>query len=113
MVHQLAKHPASQSGHFSRHFDRVVGVDMSGAGSYHVDVPMQRKADASRSVVPIPVTLPHEFLAEEVEHVGADAMKGKLQRAIESNELPPPAISRTRLFRRWQREHLFSPWSSM
>jgi len=88
MVKQLAQHPLTQSGKFSKHFDRVVGIDAKSA-YYNLELPGHRRCDASRSVELVPTNPPHEALTEEVELVGIDRMQELLRAAIREDHLPP------------------------
>jgi hypothetical protein len=84
----LALHPNSKGGNFSKRFDKHVGV-ASTSTYYDVPVPGHRRCSASRSVDQIPTRPPHEGLSEEFEHVGADKMHQLLIEADRDNRLPP------------------------
>ena len=72
LVESLAQHPETQSGHFSRHFDRVTGLGSLHEESphYHLWQPRNRRSDATRSVELMPTLPPHEALSSEIEHIG-------------------------------------------
>ena len=72
LVESLAQHPLTQSGHFSRHFDRVTGLASLHEESphYHLWQPRNRSSDATRSVELMPALQPHEALSSEIEHIG-------------------------------------------
>ena len=72
LVESLAQHPETQSGHFSRHFDRVTGLESLHEESphYHLWQPRNRRSDATRSVELMPTLPPHEALSAEIEHIG-------------------------------------------
>ena len=62
----LALSPASSGGHFSRHFDKVLGVDLK-QDLYRVCVPGHRKHDRHRASRDVSVCLPFEALCDELE----------------------------------------------
>ena len=72
LVESLAQHPETQSGHFSRHFDRVTGLASLHEESphYHLWQPRNRRSDATRSVDLMPTLPPHEALSAEIDHIG-------------------------------------------
>ena len=91
LVASLACHPTTQSGHFSRHFDRVTGLAalQAEAPKYHLELPGHRRCDASRSLELVPVLPPHEAISAEVNHDGVEHMQQLLAQAIADNKLPP------------------------
>ena len=72
LVESLAKHPETQSGHFSRHFDKVTGLESLHEESphHHLWQPRNRRSDATRSVDLMPTLPPHEALSAEIDHIG-------------------------------------------
>ena len=91
LVASLACHPTTQSGHFSRHFDRVTGLAalQAEAPKYHLELPGHRRCDASRSLELVPVLPPHEAISAEVNYDGVEHMQQLLAQAIADNKLPP------------------------
>ena len=56
------------TGHFSRHVDKVSGFEAQADGDfYKVEVPIYAKFDAARSKLQLPMILPHEALAADME----------------------------------------------
>jgi hypothetical protein len=91
LVALMACNPATQSGHFSRHFDTVTGLHAlrTEAPHYHIELPGHRRCDATRSVELVPVLPPHEAISAEVDHHGVEHMQQLLAQAIADNKLPP------------------------
>ena len=88
MTAELAKHPTTQSGHFSRHFDAVTGESPHKLDFMGILMPAHRRCDASRSVFHMPCIPPHEAVADEVDIAGAGRLEQELQKAIDENKLP-------------------------
>lgn len=86
MVKKLSFKPSAQSGHFSRHFDSIVGSRPSDQDFYRLPVPLHSRLDATRNIDSFPVVPPHEAFANEIlTNPGATV---ELARAIEADELP-------------------------
>ena len=68
MITKLAFKPSSQSGHFSRHFDAVVGCRPTDRDFYELHVPLHSRLDATRNVELLPVVAPHEAFALDICH---------------------------------------------
>ena len=86
LVTKLSFKPSSQSGHFSRHFDSIVGSRPSDKDFYRLPVPLHSRLDATRNIDSFPVVPPHEAFANEILTNPGSAVE--LARAIEANELP-------------------------
>ena len=67
-VKNFAFRPSAPTGHFQRHVDSALGVNMKHEMSwrYRVDIPGHHKHDVSRTVHESLVTLPHEALHKEI-----------------------------------------------
>ena len=64
---QLGKAPGDKAtGHYSRHFDTVAGVDVRDPCLYTADVPQYSKINGSREVLPLAFRCPHEDIAKEI-----------------------------------------------
>ena len=87
-VSKYALKPTVASGKFSAHVDKVTGFNSKVDGNlFRFPVPVYSKADASRGVHMMPMQLPHECLAREVE---ADAsILERLERTKEGAEWAP------------------------
>ena len=70
-IGRYAFRPNAPTGHYQRHLDSVMGVDVKAemAWRYSVLIPQHSKYDTSRSTHPCFVNLPHEALSEEVLQV--------------------------------------------
>ena len=79
--------PDSSSGHFSRHLQHALGVDLRTASHYHVDVPSYDKHSLSRSLRSTPMLLPHELFDHECSE--AVGYSEALRLAAASNSLGP------------------------
>lgn len=81
--------PPEQSGHYFRHVDTVNGVRMKDlAGSmYHMATPGLAKYDLSRTSHDMPVSLPHEVIADEINNT--PGMLEEAQARADAREWPP------------------------
>lgn len=87
MVEKLAYKPSTtQTGHFSRHFDAVVGCRPMDRDWYRLPLPLHNRQDNSRTVEPLSVVPPHEALADELlaKHDSAS----DLAEAVAAGDLP-------------------------
>ena len=85
-VKKLAKEPGDTSpGHYSDHFDRVVGISQPDPRMYYLDTPMFSKSDGCRMVKPLACLPPHELIATELS--GIDNVEAKLADFVP--RLPP------------------------
>ena len=75
-VRDFALRPDSPTGHFQRKVDRATGVTLSEVKKslYRVQVPQHSKHDSSRSTHNMPVKLPHEEMAKEIQENPAAAV---------------------------------------
>jgi hypothetical protein len=80
----FALRPSSSSGHFHRHFKKVLKLDAVVEGDYTLPVPGQARFSIERSLHPIPVLVPHETLAAEL--AASPALVGRLQNSIREQE---------------------------
>ena len=86
-VKKLAKEPGDPSaGHYSDHFDRVVGLAAPDPRIYKLDVPVFSKVDGCRMLKPLSFLPPHVVLSNEVSS-GSDDFGAKLAGFVE--HLPP------------------------
>jgi len=86
-VQQLGKAPGASSGHYSSHFDKVIGHRESEKDLLWVDIPCYRPFDAGRYVRQVPVFPPHEILAEEC--AGDKGLIRQLKGSVDAGEWPP------------------------
>ena len=87
LASKLAFEPGRQSGAYSRHWDRVVGVSVHKDRFLKIGMPFARRADAMRVVEDMPVVPPHEALHAEV--AAAEDFMGKFW-SKRSEPLFPP-----------------------
>jgi hypothetical protein len=86
-VESLMFRPDSETtGHYSRHWDHALGTRTSGENWYELEVPMYRRASASRVAVDMSCLPPHEVFGQEFG--AAEDLPAKLKQAIDSKELP-------------------------
>eukprot|EP00969_Alexandrium_andersonii_P308264 13626057-Alexandrium_andersonii.AAC.1 len=52
-MQELSYNPASSSGNFQKHLDRVLKESAAEERMYTLNIPIYRKADAARAVVPM------------------------------------------------------------
>jgi hypothetical protein len=87
VLKQLAVKPSSQSGRFSRVFDKVVGSAPKDAGLYDVGMGLRLRHEASRRFDYIATLPPHEALHNEF--VASGYLVTELRKAKSNAELPP------------------------
>ena len=88
LCNKLAYRPDDPStGHYSRHFDDVVGTRLDSAMDwYDLSVPGHKRSDASRCTVETSFVPPHEALDAEIHNIDASAL---LRAAKNGKHLPP------------------------
>ena len=84
---KLGFRPGASSGHYQRHLDFVMGTRPSEQNLCTIPVPMYSKHELKRSIVDMPVLVPHEIIDEDLRSNASYAVQ--LSTAIEKNELPP------------------------
>jgi hypothetical protein len=57
--------PGSNSGHYQRHVDVCMHIDMHSESHYHIGIPVHTKHDLGRRIRKTPVQPPHELLHED------------------------------------------------
>jgi len=84
-VGALGFHPGAASGNYSRHYDSATQTKPNNPRYYTLDLPLFRKADATRAIEPYPVVPAHEALRDEI--IGEPSMATKLATLLP--KLPP------------------------
>ena len=80
-------HPNASSGHYGRKLDSLLGFKSNNTSLYHIDVPGHSKADLSRTLHSVPVSMPHESLTKA--WVEDKTLQVALASSIESKAMPP------------------------
>ena len=57
--------PGSNSGHYQRHVDICMHIDMHSDSLYHIGIPVHTKHDLGRRIRNTPVQPPHELLHQD------------------------------------------------
>jgi len=84
---KLAFPPNRTGGHYSAHFDKVVGLDEALKQDwYKINLPGHSKHDVSRTVMEVAAAPAHEVLAKEVSET--PGMMKELRRSIDAGEWP-------------------------
>ena len=83
----LALPPTRTGGHYSSHFDKVVGVGLHDDSFYMLDVPPQANWVFQRLVEPWPLQLAYDRLAEELS--STVDFQEQFRSAAKRNILPP------------------------
>ena len=84
---ELAKGPGGKSSAYSAHFDKIVGHRANEDEYYDVGVPMFSKFQGCNVSKPIPISPPHEAIAQEV--ATNPSVKDDLRRSVANREWPP------------------------
>ena len=86
LAQSLGYRPEAQSGHYSRHFDKVVGCKPSNKHFYNLDVVQYSRYSSGRVVEQMPVVPPHEALVEEF--LARPTLAEDVRQAVREGELP-------------------------
>ena len=80
-------HPNASSGHYGRKLDSLLGFKSNNTSLYHIDVPGHSKADLSRTLHSVPVSMPHESLTKAWAE--DKTLQVALASSVESKAMPP------------------------
>ena len=86
-IQKLAMKPGEASGNYSKHFDRVAELRVD-ANHYEVPVPLHRRSDGVRHICRVPISAPHDVLADDLREHGIEHLRGNHAAA----ELPRAAL---------------------
>ena len=79
--------PGKQSGKYSAHFDRYIGLDYSKEEFYNVELGRRLKHEVGRVWEPLPLKLPHECFASEL--ATSSSIAEQLRQLRDDRGLPP------------------------
>ena len=85
-LQQMASKPGQDSGQYSRHLDRWVGVNIKDQGFYPVWVGRRNRGEATRAWDTIPTRPPHEVLKSELR--SSSQPVHNLEEALANSSLP-------------------------
>ena len=109
-VKKLAKEPGDPSpGHYSDHFDRVVGLAAPDPRIYKLDVPVYSKVDGCRMLKPLSFLPPHVVLSNGVSS-SPDDFGAKLRISLSISHRPTRTTLWFNLLRRGLRCRLRYIW---